>query len=571
MIRGTGRNLSLLLLLMVGIAWPGLAQEPVEAPEDAEDEGTYVETVDVTVVNLDVYVTDKKGEPITGLTRDDFEIFENGRPVAISNFFAVEDRQPVEAQPPAAVAEPEAPAIPGMPEEEQFALPDDQRLSLVIYVDNFNIRPFNRNRVFRRLRDFLIEKVSTHDQVMLVTYDRSLHMRHDFTSDPTLIASQLFELEELAAFGVHWDSERRDVLRDINDSDSLAAVSWRVRQFAESGYNDLSFSIGAIKEIVTSLAGMPGRKVMLYVSDGLQMLPGEDLYYALNRKFGDSTPLTEMRQFDASRRFQELTAHANSSGVTFYTIDAAGLRAAGGSNVDMSTAGEAGMASFVDSMYIQSLQSPLRMMADDTGGRAIINANDVGPDLDKVASDFSTYYSLGYTPSHGGTGRYYKINVKVKQKGMRVRHRNGYRDKPLTTRMSDTTRASLIYGYDFNPMGIVLRVGEPEFVEKDLFNVPVLVGIPLGEITLLPLEEAQEGKVKLYFGAIDDGGDMSEISEVPISIQIPNAELEEALGGYYPYQIQLRMRSGPHRLTVGLWDQLGAEESFASKSVRVGS
>ena len=191
MIRGTGHNLTLLLLLAFALAWPGLAQEPVEA---SEDEGTYVETVDVTVVNLDVYVTDKKGEPITGLSRDDFEIFENGRPVAISNFFAVEDRKPVGDAPRAAAAEPEAPVVPGMPREEQFALPDDQKLSLVIYVDNFNIRPFNRNRVFRRLRDFLVEKVSTHDQVMLVTYDRSLHMRHDFTSDPTLIASQLFEL-----------------------------------------------------------------------------------------------------------------------------------------------------------------------------------------------------------------------------------------------------------------------------------------------------------------------------------------------------------------------------------------
>lgn len=568
MIRGTGRDLSLLLVLVVGLAWPGIAQESGEA---AEDEGTYVETVDVTVVNLDVYVTDKKGVPITGLTRDDFEIFENRRPVAISNFFAVEDRKPVGDAPRAAAAEPEAPVVPGMPREEQFALPDDQKLSLVIYVDNFNIRPFNRNRVFRRLRDFLVEKVSSHDQVMLVSYDRSLHVRHEFTSDPNLIASELFKLEEVAAFGVHWDSERRDIIRDINDSDALAAVFWRVRQFSESGYNDLSFSIEAIKEIVTSLAGLPGRKALIYVSDGLQMLPGEDLYYMLNRKFGDSSPLTEMRQFDASRRFQELTAHANASGVTFYTIDAAGLRAPGGSDVSMSRAGDAGMASFVDSMYIQSLQSPLRMMADDTGGRAIINSNDVGPALDKVASDFATYYSLGYTPSHGGTGRYYKVEVKVKQKGLRVRHRNGYRDKPLMDRMSDTTRASLVYGYEFNPMGIVLRVGESEFVEKDLFNVPVLVGIPLGEITLLPIQEAQEGKVKLYFGVIDEGGDMSDISEVPISIQIPNAELEEALGGYYPYQIQLRMRSGPHRLTVGLWDLLGAEESFASKSVRVGS
>jgi hypothetical protein len=136
--------------------------------------------------------------------------------------------------------------------------------------------------------------------------------------------------------------------------------------------------------------------------------------------------------------------------------------------------------------------------------------------------------------------------------------------------MSDTTRASLIYGYDHNPMGVVLRVGEPEPFEKNLFTVPVLVGIPLGEITLLPLAEAQEGKVKLYFGAIDEDGDMSEISEVPLSIQIPNAELEEAMGGYYPYEIKLRMRNGPHRVTVGLWDLLGAEQSFASKSVRVG-
>ena len=567
MIRSTGQIPSLLLLLAVGSAWPVLAQE---SDEVTEDEGAYVETVDVTVVNLDVFVTDKSGQPVTGLKRDDFEIFENGRPVAISNFFAVENRRPVEGLPVVASVEPEAPTIPGIREEDEFALPDDQKLSLVIYVDNFNIRPFNRNRVFRRLRDFLVEQVSPHDQVMLVTYDRSLHMRHEFTRDPTLIASQLFELEELAAFGVHWDSERRDVLRDINDSDSLAAVSWRVRQFAESGYNDLSFSIEAIKEIVTSLAGLPGRKAVIYVSDGIQMIPGEDLYYALHRKFGDSSPLTEMRQFDASRRFQELTAHANSSGVTFYTIDAAGLRAAGGSSVDMSTAGEAGMASFIDSMYIQSLQSPLRMMAEDTGGRAIINTNDVGPDLDKVASDFSTYYSLGYTPSHGGTGRYYKIDVKVKQKGLRVRHRNGYRDKPLMARMSDTTRASLVYGYEHNPMGLVLRVGDPQFVEKDLFDVPVLVGIPLGKITLLPFEESQEGKVKLYFGAIDDGGDMSEISEVPLSIQIPNAELEEAKDGYYPYQLQLRMRKGPHRLTVGLWDMLGAERSFASKNVRVG-
>ena len=73
MIRSTGQMLSILLLLMgVGSAWPALSQELNEASEieASEEEGAYVETVDVTVVNLDVYVTDKKGVPITGLTRN---------------------------------------------------------------------------------------------------------------------------------------------------------------------------------------------------------------------------------------------------------------------------------------------------------------------------------------------------------------------------------------------------------------------------------------------------------------------------------------------------------------------
>ena len=107
MIHGTGQNPSLLLLLVLGLAWPGLAQESGEISEAMDDDGAYVETVDVTVVNLDVYVTDKKGEPVTGLTRDDFEVFENGRPVAISNFFAVEDRRPVDSQPLVAAGQPE--------------------------------------------------------------------------------------------------------------------------------------------------------------------------------------------------------------------------------------------------------------------------------------------------------------------------------------------------------------------------------------------------------------------------------------------------------------------------------
>ena len=79
------------------------AQEATEPGQEATEPGQddlYFETVDVTVVNVDVHVTDKKGNPIKGLTKEDFEIFENKKPVAISNFSVVEDGRPQTAPDP---------------------------------------------------------------------------------------------------------------------------------------------------------------------------------------------------------------------------------------------------------------------------------------------------------------------------------------------------------------------------------------------------------------------------------------------------------------------------------------
>ena len=212
------------------------ATDPAQEVTDLGQDDLYFETVDVTVVNVDVHVTDKKGNPIKDLKQEDFEIFENKRPVVISNFSVVEDGRPQTApapsKPKGRVAQEPAPPVP--PRPGIAPVPEDQRLHLVIYVDNFNIRPFNRNRVFRRLREFLQSKLSRDDRVMLVSYDRSLHVRHEFTSDAQIIAGALFELESLSGFGVQADSDRRDIVRAIEEATTGIDVTWRVRQYAES-------------------------------------------------------------------------------------------------------------------------------------------------------------------------------------------------------------------------------------------------------------------------------------------------------------------------------------------------
>lgn len=548
-----------------------------EAVEEVADDGVFVEIVDVNVVNVDVFVTDKAGNPITGLRAEDFEILEDGKPVALTNFYAVEDGQRLDwigtDKERETVDKPVDPLA--FPERSDVdSIPEEQRLHLVVYIDNYNIRPFNRNRVFRRLRSFLTEKLRRGDRVMLVSYDRSLNVRHEFTSDPQLVANALFDLETVSGHAVHLDSERRDVLRDIEEADSVGEVDWRIRQFAESQLNDLSFTIDALKEIIESMAGLSGRKAIVYVSDGLPMVAGEDLYYALNYKFHDSTSMTLSREFDASRKFVDLTSRAATNSVVLYTIDAAGLRAPEAASVQAATAETPGMGNFLDSINISNIQAPLLMMAEETGGYAIYNSNDVGEGLDRIASDFSNYYSLGYSPAHNGTGRLYKIKVRLtdNRKGLRVRHRENYRDKPLHTRMTDVARATLAYGFDNNPLELVVRFGQADKQDKKgIYMMPILVGIPLDNIVMVPLEEVYVGRVKVYFGALDEDGDMSDVQEVNVPVRIPSDQWEDSAGKYFPFQTSLQIRSGGHRVTVGIWDEMGGTSSFISKPVLIGS
>lgn len=554
--------------------------QPLPA-EPSQDSEPFLDTVNVSVVNVDVYVTDKQGNPVTGLTRGDFQLFENGRPVEITNFYAVSGgkavAQPDDPPPPAVTAgassQPAAPAQAQAIESQR--LPEDQRLRLIVYIDNYNLRPFNRNRVMRELRAFLGQKLNRDDQVMLVTYDRELHIRRTFTSDPGVIATAMQELEKISAQGVHADSERREALERIEESQSAVEAENYARLYAESTYNDLAFSIDALKKLTDSLAGMPGRKAVVYVSDGLQMIAGQDVFYAVQNKYGEkSTSLTKTLQFDVSRRLTELAAQANSNRTTFYTIDAAGVRVYDSASAEnRGHAPAAGLTQLVDSVRFSNLQSSLQLMAEKTGGVAVINTNTFTPHFEKIARDFSSYYSLGYAPAHFGDGRYYRLEVKVKgRKDLQVRHREGYRDKSVNARMNDGTIAALNFAFEENPLGVSLEFGQPKRREDGFFLVPVVVRIPIGKLVLVPREQAgtEEAKVRLFIAAIDSNGSTSDVQNVPVPISVPKADVPTAQKKLYTYSVNLLMRSGDQRVAVGVRDDVAAEESFVSRGLRVG-
>ncbi len=541
------------------------AQEPAAAPDSI-----FVERVLVEVIEVEVFVTDRQGRPVTDLAAKDFEIYEDRRPVELTNFrraVASDGNAPPEPVEP--LPSPDLrPAV-----EAPAPLPEEP-LYLVLYVDNANIRAGGRRRVLRDLRELVHGHGAEAERIMVVSHERSLQIHQGFTGSRQLVVEALRALEDEPVFGDAHYGELLEMIRTIEDRNARASfIETRIRSYAEEKRLDVRRSLENLRDLVDSLAGLRGRKALVYAADSLSLNPAEELYQALEIRFGDLTVLHQSIQYDASRDFQKLAAAANTARVAFYTLHAAGLEAPLASSAEMAGSGSDELRATLDSVRTANLQGSGRLLAGETGGLAFLNSNDFSAGLDRVAADFTTYYSLGYHPRHSGDGRYHEIEVKVRRKGLKVRHRRGYRDRPLADRMADSVRAALHFGVAKNPMGIELAVGRGEASassERGRRVVAVRVSIPLNQIALVPRGETHEGRVRLFLSVRDPEGRKSPVQEVEVPLSIPADRLKAALGQSWVQEVKLLVRRGPQILAVGLWDELGHTASLARYRFEVG-
>ncbi len=576
--------LALLLLTAPAAAQeaPPAAPQPAApqpaAPQPAAPEGLFFDRIAVDVVNVEVYVTDKSGEPVTGLGRDDFLVTEDGRPVEVVNFHHVSKGRVAPEAGALESATAETPAaerdLLDVPRLGEAPMPESQRLHLVVYVDNFHIHPLNRNRVFGRLRAFIQRVVKPGDEVMIASWDRSLHIRHPFTGDPDLVNDALYELEKLSGSAVEREAERSAALKAIYEAQSLRRAESRAREFSDAGFHELGLALDGLEEMVDSLAGLPGRKMLLHVSDGLPMVPGQDLYQAIQQRFADISALGQAISWDKSRQFNRLISLANSNRTSFYTIDAGGLRVQSGMGAENASVNSAHVVSgTIDGVRRRNLQAPLVQMARQTGGQSIMNTNNVTAGLERFASDFGNYYSLGYRAPSTDRGRHHKIEVRLKAKtpGRRLRHREGYRDKSIETRLSDGVASYLVHGYQTNPLGVEIDLGEQTPGEDDRVNVAIRVRVPMEKLVLLPQGDFHVGRLRLYFGAVDEKGRDAELQELPFELRIPASAIEVARQDEVARVINATMRKGRQKLVIAVRDEISEEKSIVGRYVLVGS
>jgi VWFA-related protein len=564
------------------------------APIAGDDAPVFIERIDVSVVNVEVFVTDREGRPVPGLVAEDFEILVDGQPVEITNFFAFTDGNPIpvgDLDEDGQADTPQGPAAPSVPVRAATPLPEEQRLHLVVYVDHFNIGPASRKRALEDVRRFIDHRVSQGDQVMIAGYDGSLRIDQTFTRNILLLEQALAGMERVAAHRQRDDSERQRVIRQMNIDSGRGVGGLRdahalVRSYVQSARHDLRRSVEALGTVARSLSGLPGRKALLYVSDGLPKRPGEELYQHLNDLFdptqfreagegqelpeGTIDPYLEALKQDESQLYDEIVRHANAHQVTYYTLDARGT---GGESLSAARtgdlAGEGGRATF-EALRTSNLQEPLVDLAESTGGAAILNSNNFADALDDMAEAFDSFYSLGFHAREEDEGKYRQIRVRLRRPDVQIRHRLGFMDKAPLDRIGDRTLSSLLLEASSNPLQVRVELGVPVRQARNRYVLPVLVRIPISQVTLIPQGDVYQGRLSFFVTVQDADGEVSDVHHTPYPITIPADQMTLARQREIGHGMNLRVAAGEPKIAIGVWDELSGTETFVRYQVEVG-
>jgi hypothetical protein len=294
------------------------------------------------------------------------------------------------------------------------------------------------------------------------------------------------------------------------------------------------------------------------------MLLGPKAYQAASQ-----API-DAQSYNILKQIETLAAHANSRRVTFYLLQASGLEAPGASSARLATSDRMFRFPAIETTERQGRQDTLTALASATGGKAILNANDALPDLDRMREDFATVYSLGFNFDERADGKEHRIDVRVKQPGLRLRHRQSFRDKTAAERAVDRTLSALFHGAEDNPLEVKVAIGEVTAGEGGLFLVPVHLRIPLFKLGLLGREDVLEGALRLVVVSNDAAGGLSPVRQVPVPIRIPRKEMLTALGQYYLYTLTLKLPAGSQRVAVGIHDERQGLASYLGRDVKVG-
>ncbi|HVT15354.1 MAG TPA: VWA domain-containing protein [Thermoanaerobaculia bacterium] len=560
-----------LALNLAGGAPAGARQAPQGGAAPA---GAFGESVDVDLVSIEVFVFDREGHSVRGLKQQDFKVTDDGKPVEISHFVAMEETPaPRARQGPAATAPPPSPAS-GQPAAPPQAS-NEQRLDLAVLVDNLTLVPASRNRVLQAVRAFLSSHLSSRDRVLVASYDRSLRIVQEPTTDRQAALAAIDEVTKGSAGGFERDTDLRQIDRKIaqaaaggRDAPYLRTQAYDdIRSYAQKSFDETRAALETLTRFVDGLSGLPGRKALLYLSGGIDLHPGQAMYDTYRSQFSSNTvsradlargggTALESRELDVTPLLRRVAEHANASRVTFYTLSAE--EDISGRGAETATATNWSLNAGTEKM---NRQESLRRLADDTGGTAGLDLNNPSSFLAQMQSDLESYYSLGYPSPHPHDGKLHKVKIATRDGSLRLRHREQYLDRTGSEHIRDLTVSTLLFGVQDNPLGLAVNLLAERPDRKGQVELDLLVKVPMSRVVLLPRRGSHDGQLTIYVASRGRDGRTSDVSKIEVPVRVPEQQWQAAASQVVAYRARVRVRAEETDLAIGLRDELGKAES----------
>ena len=379
-----------------------LAQTPPQQPASPQPPVTF--KVEVNYVEIDANVTDGQGNFVRTLTKDDFQIFEDGKPQTLTVFSMV--NIPIERVDPPLFSKT---AI--VPDVVSNRDPFEGRV-FVLVLDDLNTRFSRTARTRAAARQFVEHYVGANDIVAVVNTSGFSKSSQNFTNNRQLALKAID-----ASMGNKAESSTEAQLQDYYvNRDTPGMTSNANANFNDlMRFNNARNSLRTLKNVADYMAGMRGRrKAVVYFSEGINY----DVVDPINNKYAT----------DVQHEMNDVIAAATRGNVNVYSVDPRGVTTGmedaieiGGLPVDNSIS----PTMLTDEMRIE--HDSLRVVADQTGGFAILNQNDFRNAFSRILEDNSSYYVLGFYPTNEKRdGRFRNVQVKVLKPGLTVHSRKGY-------------------------------------------------------------------------------------------------------------------------------------------------
>lgn len=515
----------------------------------AQEPATFKSNTNLVIVNISV--VDKAGKLIDNLKKEDFVLYEDNKPQTIS-VFEIERlaNAPLAPEPAPALKtrELEKKPAPSGPRQDailgEHAKEYKDRRLIALFFDFSSMQPAEQIRAQEAALKFLDKQMTASDMVAVLTYSNRLRVVEDFTNDresliTTIRGFRIGESSELATEGATGPD-------DTDDSGSFTVDDTEFNIF------NTDRKLSALEDAAKKLGRFPEKKALVYISSGV--------------------PKTGVENQSQLQSTINAAVRAN---VAFYPIDARGLIATppGG---DASTPSPKGTGVFTGKTQtgardkINNQQETLYSLAADTGGKALLDNNDLSVGMVQVQKDINAYYILGYYSTNEATdGKYRKVRVKLANPELQAKldYRPGYYASKTFKKFNSSDKErqleeALVLGDPVTDLPLAVEIDYFR-IGRDKYFIPISVKIPGSSIDLSKKDKTDFD----FIGQIrDSAGKLVGGVRDGIQIKLDEAKAAQLSHKQLQYDTGLTLPPGDYKLKfLARENQSGRLGTFESK------